>query len=114
MANELGELSDYMGPRKLDANIVVSKDLKFACVKIERKEYDDDVSLKFSFQNSGKDFYLGMNKTNLNILDEYMQDEKMKQILELVGCVFTFDQVQVRNPQTGKNMQSLVIDKIER
>lgn len=114
MENNLGNLADYMGPRKLDANIVKDKEMQFACINIEKKEYDDKVVLKLSFQNNEEDFHLNFNKTNLDVLAEYMQDEDMKQLTEFVGCVFTFDTRKVTNPNTGKLMDSLIVHKIER
>jgi hypothetical protein len=112
--DDLGTLNDYIGPQKLDAEIAKDTKTLFACVGIERQQFEDSKSptLQIHLQNAEIDYYLNLNKTNLDILSNFMKELKFDNLKNFVGCVFAFDKINVTNPKTGKPMKSLIIDKI--
>lgn len=115
MEEDLGTLDDYTGPQKLTPEIAKEKTMGFACVGIHKKLFEDQKgpTLQLELQNDEKDYFLNLNKTNLDVLGDYMQETNMVKLIEFVGKVFYFDKIKVRNPATSKYQDSLLIDKIE-
>ena len=87
------------------------KEFPFKCVcKDIGSEFSQDGKPKFWIvtEYNNKTFKLGLNATNIRVVQ---QSKYMPR--ELIGKIFHFDKIKVRNPATNAMVDSFLLTKIE-
>jgi hypothetical protein len=109
--NDKPTLEDWSAFAGSFLKVDLVKEFPFKCVcKDIGSEFNQDGKPKFwivtEYQN--KTFKIGLNATNLKIVQQSKYLPK-----ELIGKIFIFDKIKVRNPATNAMVDSFLISKIE-
>lgn len=93
----------------LKTDLVTEWPFKCVCKDIGSK-FEDDGKARFWIITEYKDktFKLGLNATNIKVVQQSKFMPK-----ELIGKIFYFDKIKVRNPATNAMVDSFFLTKIE-
>lgn len=106
--------SEYLSPMR-----VRGEDHEFVVVDIEeyvdRDKTTDEVVKRSVILHLESDEGKLKRKFRLNKTNgRYLEEQGMQSPREVVGCTLRFEMVKVRNPSTGKNVDSLSINSVTR
>jgi hypothetical protein len=95
----------------LKVDLVKTFPLVVVPTKVEAVKSDDGLKfqLVITFEYLGKEWKLGLNKTNQTIIRQANLAPK-----EIIGCKLTFDKTKARNPTSNSLVDSFILSKVER